>query len=187
MLQPASLVNLAAITTFSNAEWRWTIFCRWNRRNSPDHRLHRRGYFSFSQTNHGPHSSLPRHICHPLRRPHIPARIAAPLRVFHLARRCRSHHSCHHVHLRPAVVVPVSRSSANPLAPGHPVDARCAIGLRAFRDSIRPFGRRPPSSRYQQQPSPPGQLDSSQLLPVCLPPAGPLPSRTPRGGRGPCR
>src|SRR6267143_1751516 len=26
MLQPASLVNLAAITTFSNAEWRWTIF-----------------------------------------------------------------------------------------------------------------------------------------------------------------
>jgi len=26
MLQPASLVNLAAISTFSNAEWRWTIF-----------------------------------------------------------------------------------------------------------------------------------------------------------------
>ena len=26
MLQPASLVNLAAIRTFSNAEWRWAIF-----------------------------------------------------------------------------------------------------------------------------------------------------------------
>ena len=55
-------------------------------------------------------------------------------------------HSCHHVHLHPAAVVPVSRSSPNALAPTHPVDAGRAIGLRHFRGLFRPFGYRPPSS-----------------------------------------
>src|SRR5580693_8022475 len=41
---------------------------------SPDDRRHSHGSFSFSQEKHGPHASVFRRLCDPLRRPHVHAR-----------------------------------------------------------------------------------------------------------------